>query len=76
MLPTTSATVFQVADIEISVAFYRDILGFTVDFLYNNYAGVYLGNCELHLCAHTIWSRPVGSVNPGTTSNFYPHFPH
>jgi len=60
MQPTSSATVFQVADIEVAVSFYRDVLGFTVDFRYDNYAGVYLGSCELHLCAHTIWSRPVG----------------
>ena len=60
MLPTTSTTVFQVADIEVAVAFYRDTLGFTVDFRYDNYAGVYLGELQLHLCAHTIWSRPVG----------------
>jgi len=60
MLPTTSSTVFQVADIEISVAFYRDVLGFAEDFRYDNYAGVFLGEFQLHLCAHTIWSRPVG----------------
>jgi len=39
MQPTSSATVFQVADIEVAVAFYRDTLGFTVDFRYDNYAG-------------------------------------
>ena len=69
MLPTTSSTVFQVADIESAVAFYRDILGFTVDFRYDNYAGLFLGVADstsgalptsLYLCAHTIWSRPVG----------------
>jgi len=60
MLPTTSTTVFQVADISTALAFYRDILGFTEDFRYGNYAGVYLGNCALHLCAHTIWNRPLG----------------
>ena len=60
MLPTSSATVFQVADIEVAVTFYRDVLGFTEDFRYGNYAGVYLGEFQLHLCAHTIWSRPVG----------------
>ena len=60
MLPTTCATVYQVADIESALAFYRDVLGFTVDFRYDNYAGVFLGKCELHLCTHTIWSRPLG----------------
>jgi catechol 2,3-dioxygenase-like lactoylglutathione lyase family enzyme len=70
MLPTTSATVFQVADIEVAVAFYCDVLGFTEDFRYDNYAGVYLGPAKvtslalpttyLYLCAHTIWNRPIG----------------
>jgi catechol 2,3-dioxygenase-like lactoylglutathione lyase family enzyme len=60
MLPTTSTTVFQVADIPAAVAFYRDILGFTEDFRYDNYAGVYLGKIEIHLCEHTIWNRPLG----------------
>jgi catechol 2,3-dioxygenase-like lactoylglutathione lyase family enzyme len=60
MLPTTSTTVFQVADIPAATTFYRDILGFTEDFRYDNYAGVYLGKIELHLCAHTIWNRPLG----------------
>jgi len=60
MLPTTSTTVFQVADIPTALVFYRDVLGFTEDFRYDNYAGVYLGKCELHLCAHDTWKRPVG----------------
>jgi catechol 2,3-dioxygenase-like lactoylglutathione lyase family enzyme len=60
MQPTSSATVFQVADIEVAVAFYRDVLGFTEDFRYDNYAGVFLGEFQMHLCAHTVWSRPVG----------------
>lgn len=60
MKPTSSITVFQVADIGVAVAFYRDILGFSEDFRYGNYAGVYLGECELHLCAHSIWKRPIG----------------
>jgi uncharacterized glyoxalase superfamily protein PhnB len=60
MQPTTSATVFQVADIGAALTFYCDVLGFTEDFRYNNYAGVFLDDFQLHLCAHTLWSRPVG----------------
>ena len=60
MQPTTSATVFQVADIPAALTFYCDVLGFTEDFRYDNYAGVFLGEFQLHLCAHTIWSRPLG----------------
>jgi uncharacterized glyoxalase superfamily protein PhnB len=60
MKPTTSATVLQVADLGVALAFYCDVLGFTEDFRYGNYAGVYLGKVEVHLCLHTIWKRPVG----------------
>lgn len=60
MKPISSATVFQVADIEVAVTFYRDILGFSEDFRYDNYAGVFLGEFQLHLCAHKVWKRPIG----------------
>jgi len=60
MQPTCSTTVFQVADIGAAVAFYRDVLGFTEDFRYDNYAGVTLGEVQLYLCAHDIWKRPLG----------------
>jgi len=60
MKPTTASTVLQVADIGAALTFYVDVLGFTEDFRYNNYAGVYLGKVELHLCEHKIWNRPIG----------------
>jgi len=60
MLPTCATPVLQVADIPAAVAFYRDVLGFTEDFRYDNYAGVALGEVQLYLCAHHIWKRPLG----------------
>ena len=68
MQPTTSATVFQVADIPAALTFYCDVLGFTEDFRYDDYAGIFLGppegqsgnQVQLYLCAHTLWSRPIG----------------
>jgi uncharacterized glyoxalase superfamily protein PhnB len=55
-----AATVFQVAKLEASLKFYCDVLGFEKDFLFGDYAGVHSGEFCLHLCAHTIWARPIG----------------
>jgi catechol 2,3-dioxygenase-like lactoylglutathione lyase family enzyme len=44
------APVFRVADIPRSLAFYRDQLGFAVDFVYEGmYAGVRRDDCRIHL---------------------------
>jgi catechol 2,3-dioxygenase-like lactoylglutathione lyase family enzyme len=44
------APVFRVADLSRSLAFYRDQLGFTVEFLYENfYASVGRDGCHIHL---------------------------
>lgn len=40
MKPECSATIFHVSNVEASVAYYKDILGFSVDFRYNDLAGV------------------------------------
>jgi catechol 2,3-dioxygenase-like lactoylglutathione lyase family enzyme len=55
-----AATVLQVTDLEVSVKFYRETLGFEEDFRYGDYAGMHLGELYLHLCAHKVWRRPVG----------------
>ena len=60
MQPTTSVTVLQVANIPTALAFYCSVLGFTEDFRYDDYAGVFLGDVQLYLCAHTLWKRPLG----------------
>ena len=55
-----AATVLQVTDVESALRFYRDVLGFEKDFVFGNYAGVHMGECCLHLCAHNTWARPSG----------------
>jgi len=55
-----ASIVFQVKDLATSLRFYREVLGFEEDFVFGEYAGVHLGECCLHLCAHTTWKRPLG----------------
>ena len=55
-----AATVLQVKNIESSLKFYCDVLGFEKDFVFGNYAGIHMGECCLHLCAHDVWARPCG----------------
>jgi catechol 2,3-dioxygenase-like lactoylglutathione lyase family enzyme len=55
-----AATVLQVSEIESSLRFYREILGFELDFEFGPYAGVHRGGMYLHLCAHDTWKRPLG----------------
>ena len=44
------APVFRVVDLSRSLAFYRDQLGFTVEFVYESfYAGVCRDGCHIHL---------------------------
>jgi catechol 2,3-dioxygenase-like lactoylglutathione lyase family enzyme len=44
------APVFRVADLSRSLAFYRDQLGFTIEFVYESfYAGVCRDGCHIHL---------------------------
>jgi catechol 2,3-dioxygenase-like lactoylglutathione lyase family enzyme len=47
---THIAPVFRVADVPRSLAFYRDRLGFTVEFVHESfYAGVCRDGCHIHL---------------------------
>jgi len=57
-----AATVFQVDDLEASLKFYLEVLGFEQDFRFATYAGVHLGELCLHLCAHHFWKRPRGGA--------------
>ena len=55
--------ILVVRDIQKSVAYYRDALGFTVDFTYGEpptYAGVYRGSVLLHLQAESQADRSPG----------------
>jgi catechol 2,3-dioxygenase-like lactoylglutathione lyase family enzyme len=57
------AAVFRVADLSRWLAFYRDQLGFRVDFVYEGfYVGVCRDNCRIHFDArrHKRCGRPGG----------------
>jgi catechol 2,3-dioxygenase-like lactoylglutathione lyase family enzyme len=57
---TDAATVFQVEDLERSLRYYREVLGFELDFEFGPYAGIHRDEMYLHLCAHDTWKRPPG----------------
>jgi uncharacterized glyoxalase superfamily protein PhnB len=64
--PVDSAPVFAVRDIEASLAYYRDALGFDVAFTWGAptyYAGVCSGSVTIHLQSASQTERP-----PGTSS--------
>ena len=44
-----SATIFHVANVETSLKYYTEILGFTIDFRYNDLAGVVYGPVLIYL---------------------------
>jgi predicted enzyme related to lactoylglutathione lyase len=44
-----SATTFHVADLSRSLAFYTNVLGFSERFRFGDYAGVQLGDVQIHL---------------------------
>ncbi|SDU15107.1 Uncharacterized conserved protein PhnB, glyoxalase superfamily [Verrucomicrobium sp. GAS474] len=54
------APVMQVNDLDAALRYYVDVLGFTEDFRFGEYAGVRHGEAALHLCAHHVGNRPVG----------------
>lgn len=60
-----SATIFVVTNVPDSVAYFRDKLGFTVEFLYGeppSYAGVSRGNVAIHLEAAANTHHRVGQT--------------
>ena len=60
MKVSAASTVLQVKDVPSALRFYCEVLGFEKDFEFGPYAGLHLGECYLHLCAHTTWQRPLG----------------
>ena len=46
----SAAPVFRVSSTEAALMFYRDVLGFAVEFQYNDYAGLSLEKAGLHVC--------------------------
>jgi uncharacterized glyoxalase superfamily protein PhnB len=60
MKVSAASAVLQVKEVSDALRFYCEVLGFEKDFDFGPYAGVHLGECCLHLCAHTTWKRPLG----------------
>ncbi len=54
--------VFHVSDLERSIRFYKDILGFTESFRFGAYVGLNLGEVTLHVTvgADGDYRRPIG----------------
>ena len=49
MNATGSSAVLSVSDFQAALAFYRDVLEFTIEFEFGEYAGVKTGDASLHL---------------------------
>ena len=62
-----AAPVLQVSSLDDALKYYDNVLGFTEDFRFGDYAGVRHGDVMLHLCAHDFHKRPIGG---GTVSIF------
>lgn len=56
-----AATVFSVKDLDASLKFYTEILGFTEDFRFGEYAGLKHGDVLVHLSQNHPDMRPPGS---------------
>lgn len=50
MKPISIIPVFHVRDVDASVRFYSDVLGFAQSFRIGTYVGLKIGNCEIHVC--------------------------
>jgi predicted enzyme related to lactoylglutathione lyase len=61
MKPTNAAAVFQVGNLDSALAYYTEVLGFSLDFRFGDYAGLKHGEVCLHLSGHSIHQRPVGA---------------
>jgi len=56
-----AATVFSVKSVEASLRFYTDILGFSEDFRFGDYAGIKHGDVFIHITQDHPHLRPPGS---------------
>ncbi|MEM7577531.1 MAG: VOC family protein [Planctomycetota bacterium] len=50
---SNAAAVFPVSDLDASLRYFVEVLGFEEDFRVGDYAGIKHGGCCLHLSAHT-----------------------
>ena len=67
MKPISSNTVFHVSHLEKSIAFYKDKLGFSIDFKFGEpptYAGLSLGNVCLHISSAYPYKNNTGHCHP------------
>ncbi len=57
-----AATFFHVRDLEASLKFYTEVLGFEREFIFGDYAGIKAGHVSIHLAARGegAHQRPIG----------------
>jgi uncharacterized glyoxalase superfamily protein PhnB len=60
MTPQGAAAIFQVSNLDQALRYYIEVLGFSEDFRFEEYAGIKFGGACLHLCSHHAQDRPVG----------------
>lgn len=63
MKTTALIPVFHVSNVDSAVEYYIQVLGFSLSFRYGTYAGMKLGDCELHL---TDPGEPRAIIGAGT----------
>jgi uncharacterized glyoxalase superfamily protein PhnB len=63
MKPISAIPVFHVKDVDTSVRFYIEVLGFTQAFRYGTHVGLKLGKCEIHICPPDDHGPPAGGGN-------------
>ena len=63
MQPVAIIPVFHVADLDASVRFYTEVLGFAQPFRYGTYVGLKRGKCELHICPPDAGNSRIGGGN-------------
>lgn len=56
---TGSSVILSVKDLDAALTYYRDVLGFRDFFRYGDYAGMMLGEVEVHLAGPTVQSNRV-----------------
>jgi uncharacterized glyoxalase superfamily protein PhnB len=60
MTPISTIPVFHVNDIDASVQYYTEALGFAQSFRYGTYVGLKMGKSEIHICPPGNGSRTGG----------------
>jgi predicted enzyme related to lactoylglutathione lyase len=61
MTPSDSATIFHVANLDASLRYYIEVLGFQERFRFGDYAGVEYGEVQIHLSGpHSTNKRAIG----------------